>query len=71
MKKLSLGKLTIKDEEMLQREQLKTVFGGSGSIPMNSYKCCNIVGSQGRCSECRRTNQLCTEGWTVACSFSA
>ncbi len=30
MKKLSLSKLVLKDEEMLRREQLQTVLGGSG-----------------------------------------
>lgn len=30
MKKLSLNKLILKDEEMLRREQMKNIFGGSG-----------------------------------------
>lgn len=31
MKKLSLKKLNLAEEELLQREQLKTVFGGYGT----------------------------------------
>jgi hypothetical protein len=45
MKKLSLGKLKLGSEERLERGQLATIFGGSGSY-WNFFQCtCNNGGS--------------------------
>lgn len=45
MKKLSLGKLKLASEERLDRSQLATIIGGSGSY-WNFFQCtCNNGGS--------------------------
>ncbi|WP_057938622.1 TIGR04149 family rSAM-modified RiPP [Algoriphagus resistens] len=46
MKKLSLGKLKILSNEVLEKSQLSTVYGGSGGC---SYSCyCGGVGGCGQ-----------------------
>lgn len=54
MKKLSLGKLRLSGDEVLERSQLASIFGGSGSCGYATrsgpggawYGCCTVSGSQ-------------------------
>lgn len=70
MKKLSLKNLNLGVKDLLQREQLKSVFGGYN---FGYYKCCDIIGGGG-CSTCVRCDDSCecsNGGVLVACSFEA
>lgn len=62
MQKLSLNKLMLKDDEMLQRELLKTVFGGSGG---GSGGCPDDAPIACKCKEssvtnCKESDSDCT-----------
>jgi natural product precursor len=44
MRKLSLGKLKLASEEVLQRSQLAMIYGGSGSEPVMISCTCSTSG---------------------------
>lgn len=68
MKKLSLKNLTLGTEELLQREQLKTIFGGYENN--SDYNKCCWVNHSTSCSSCKRGGTTCVEGAIlVPCSF--
>ncbi len=43
MKKLSLKNLKLEANDMLQRDQLKSVFGGYGGYNGQGQGCCNTI----------------------------
>lgn len=58
MKKLKLGKLKLASEEVLQRSQLSTIYGGSGG-KCHTLNCKDATQFAGRSGECPTTG--CTE----------
>lgn len=66
MKKLSLKKLNLEVNDMLQRNELKSVFGGYGDT---GYQCCSAWG----CGKCvTGSNEDCSgygsEVWGQSCT---
>lgn len=45
MKKLNLEKLKLIADDVLQRDQMTTIYGGSDSCPRYSCRCTGSVGS--------------------------
>ena len=67
MKKLSLKELKLGTQDLLRKEQLRTVFGGYGNAPNNPtgsgsqgrYKCC-WKNDPSNCSACVSCTASCT-----------
>lgn len=61
MKKLSLGKLKLASEEVLQRSQLSTIYGGSEGACQHTLNCNDGTQINGRSGPCPSSS---TEGCT-------
>ncbi len=69
MKKLSLNKMRLEANDMLQREQLKTVFGGYGGDVSIGSKRCRVEGEL--CNEhSPNPGDLCCPHLNLECDVS-
>ena len=67
MKKLSLGKLKLASEEVLQRSQLAMIYGGSGGSEPVMISCtCTTSGGGTTSATC--TSDLAGDGTNRCCS---
>jgi natural product precursor len=66
MRKLSLGKLKLASEEVLQRSQLAMIYGGSGSEPVMISCTCSTSGGGTASASC--TEDLAGNGTNRCCS---
>ncbi|SHN18476.1 hypothetical protein SAMN04488057_109167 [Cyclobacterium lianum] len=57
MKKLNLGKLKLVSDEVLRKDQLATIYGGSGTDPSDYCTSLFVVRS------CNTMNQGSQTGW--------
>lgn len=67
MKKLSLNSLNLSINDFLNRDQLKSIFGGyNGTCTANCSTSCSVTCSGGSCSAVDGSSGYCTENGQIA-----